>query len=175
MKRTEPPSNVFRALADPTRREILQMLRKGALNSGEIADCFEATWPTISRHLAVLHAAGLVGSVRHKQEIRYELNTSVVQDLARHLIDSSCRFPTPSPSHRSRSVAAHARRRLDMPDTPLLRGLIVVLAAYAAGAAWYWLTIGLPPATGSPDSRWWPHRVPAAHDGGGRAVVVPHV
>jgi DNA-binding transcriptional ArsR family regulator len=62
------------------------MLRRGALNSGEIADRFAATWPTISRHLAVLHAAGLVRSVRHKQEIRYELNTSVLQDLAQHLI-----------------------------------------------------------------------------------------
>ena len=85
-KRAEPSPNVFRALADPTRREILHLLRAGALNSGEIADRFEATWPTISRHLAVLHAAGLVRSVRHKQEIRYELNTSVVQDLAQHLI-----------------------------------------------------------------------------------------
>jgi ArsR family transcriptional regulator len=62
------------------------MLRKGALNSGEIAERFEASWPTISRHLAVLHDAGLVRSVRHKQEIRYELNTSVLQDLAQHLI-----------------------------------------------------------------------------------------
>src|SRR5688500_15387316 len=82
LKRSEPSPDVFRALADPTRRAILQMLRKGALNSGEIADRFDASWPTISRHLAVLHAAGLVVSVRHKQEIRYELNTSVVQELA---------------------------------------------------------------------------------------------
>ena len=97
MKRTEPSPNVFRALADPTRREILQMLRKGALNSGEIADRFAATWPTISRHLAVLHAAGLVRSVRHKQEIRYELNTSVVQDLAHHLIELVAAIPHPEP------------------------------------------------------------------------------
>jgi len=87
MKRSQPAPNVFRAMADPTRREILQLLRKGALNSGEIADRFDATWPTISRHLAVLHDAGLVRSVRNKQEIRYELNTSVVHDLAQHLID----------------------------------------------------------------------------------------
>jgi DNA-binding transcriptional ArsR family regulator len=97
VKRSEPSPNVFRALADPTRREILQMLRKGALNSGEIADRFEATWPTISRHLAVLHAAGLVRSVRHKQEIRYELNTSVVQDLAHHLIELVAAIPHPEP------------------------------------------------------------------------------
>lgn len=92
-KRSEPSPNVFRALADPTRREILQLLRTGALNSGEIADRFDATWPTISRHLAVLHAAGLVRSVRHRQEVRYELNTSVVQDLARHLVELVASIP----------------------------------------------------------------------------------
>jgi DNA-binding transcriptional ArsR family regulator len=93
VKRSEPSPNVFRALADPTRRDILQMLRNGALNSGEIAERFDATWPTISRHLAVLHAASLVRSVRHKQEIRYELNTSVVQDLAHHLIELVASIP----------------------------------------------------------------------------------
>ena len=97
MKRSAPSPNVFRALADPTRREILQMLRKGTLNSGEIAEAFDATWPTISRHLAVLHAAGLVVSVRHKQEIRYELNTSVLQDLAQHLIELGASIPHPRP------------------------------------------------------------------------------
>lgn len=55
------------------------MLRNGPLNSGEIADRFDATWPTISRHLAVLREARLVLSVRHKQEVRYELNMSVLQ------------------------------------------------------------------------------------------------
>lgn len=104
-KRSEPSPNVFRALADPTRREILQMLRKGALNSGEIADRFEATWPTISRHLAVLHAAGLVISVRHKQEIRYELNTSVLQDLTQHLIELIGSIPL------AQSKPQKARRR----------------------------------------------------------------
>lgn len=93
MKPSTPAPNVFRALADPTRRAILQMLRSGALNSGEIADAFDASWPTISRHLAVLHAAGLVVSLRQKQEIRYELNTSVLQDLARHLIELSASLP----------------------------------------------------------------------------------
>ena len=98
MKRSEPSPNVFRALADPTRREILQMLRKGALNSGEIADRFDATWPTISRHLAVLRDAGLVLSVRQKQEIRYELNTSVLQDLVQHVMDLVASAPAPEVS-----------------------------------------------------------------------------
>ena len=108
VKRSDPAPNVFRALADPTRREILQMLRKGTLNSGEIADGFQASWPTISRHLAVLHAAGLVRSVRHKQEIRYELNTSVVQDLAHHLIDLVASIPHAGPAPR-RSRGGRAR------------------------------------------------------------------
>ena len=107
MKRTEPPPNVFRALADPTRREILQLLRGGALNSGEIADRFDATWPTISRHLAVLHAAELVRSVRHRQEIRYELNTSVLQDVAQHLIELVASIPhAPSRRHKARRARA---------------------------------------------------------------------
>jgi DNA-binding transcriptional ArsR family regulator len=77
----------FRALADETRRAILRALRDGPLTSGEIADRFDSSWPTISRHLAVLRDAGLVTAERHGQEIRYELNTSVFQDLAQHLLE----------------------------------------------------------------------------------------
>jgi DNA-binding transcriptional ArsR family regulator len=55
-----PPNAVFRALADETRRQILDLLRAGPRTSGEIADQFLSTWPTISRHLAVLRAGGLV-------------------------------------------------------------------------------------------------------------------
>ena len=110
VKRAEPSPNVFRALADPTRREILQMLRKGTLNSGEIADRFDATWPTISRHLAVLHGAGLVRSVRHRQEVRYELNTSVLQDLAQHLIELVASIPhAESRPHKAGRARARAQ------------------------------------------------------------------
>jgi ArsR family transcriptional regulator len=77
----------FRALADETRRTILRLLRDGPLTSGEIADRFDSSWPTISRHLAVLRDAGLVLPERHGQEIRYELNASVFQDLIQHLIE----------------------------------------------------------------------------------------
>ena len=80
-------NHAFRALADETRRTILRLLRDGPLTSGEIADRFDSTWPTISRHLAVLRDAGLVTTERRGQEIRYELNTSVFQDLIQHLID----------------------------------------------------------------------------------------
>ena len=80
-------NRVFRALADETRRGILRLLRDGPLASGEIADQFHSSWPTISRHLTVLRDAGLVATERDGQEIRYELNTSVFQDVIQHLIE----------------------------------------------------------------------------------------
>jgi ArsR family transcriptional regulator, arsenate/arsenite/antimonite-responsive transcriptional repressor len=77
----------FRALADQTRREILRLLRPAPLSSGEIAAHFATSWPTISRHLAVLRSAGLVTTQRQGQEIIYELNTSVFEDVIQHLMD----------------------------------------------------------------------------------------
>ena len=77
----------FRALADETRREILRLLRDGPRTSGEVAEHFSSSWPTISRHLAVLRDAELVLTERRGQEIYYELNTSVFQDLVQHLLD----------------------------------------------------------------------------------------
>jgi DNA-binding transcriptional ArsR family regulator len=82
-----PTNATFRALADPTRREILKMLRGGPKTSGEIAARFRSSWPTISRHLAVLREPGLVAAERRGQEIYYELNTSVFQDLVQHLLE----------------------------------------------------------------------------------------
>jgi len=81
-----PDPDVFRALADDTRRGILELLRSGPKTSGEIADRFQSSWPTISRHLALLRAAGLVVTERQGQEIYYELNTSVFEDLVQHLM-----------------------------------------------------------------------------------------
>jgi DNA-binding transcriptional ArsR family regulator len=81
-----PPNAVFQALADETRRQILDFLRGGPRTSGEIADQFQSSWPTISRHLAVLRAGGLVVTERQGQAIYYELNTSVFQDLIQHLV-----------------------------------------------------------------------------------------
>ena len=82
-----PPNGAFRALADETRREILSLLRGGPRTSGEIASKFDSSWPTISRHLGVLREAGLIIAERKGQEIYYELNTSVFQDLVHHLMD----------------------------------------------------------------------------------------
>ncbi len=82
-----PTNAAFRALADQTRRDILKLLRSGPRTSGEIASNFASTWPTISRHLALLRHASLVTTERRGQEIYYELNTSVFQDLVQHLIE----------------------------------------------------------------------------------------
>lgn len=78
---------VFRALADPTRREIVKILRAGPLTSGEIAERFPSAWPTISRHLAVLREADLIASERDGNSIRYELNATVLQELVEHIFD----------------------------------------------------------------------------------------
>ena len=81
------PNAVFRALADPTRREIVKLLRRKALSSGEIAEHFPTAWATISRHLGVLRDAGLITAERNGNSIRYELNATVLQELVEHLID----------------------------------------------------------------------------------------
>ena len=77
----------FKALSDPTRREILKLLRNGPRNSGEIAEKFPSAWATISRHLAVLRDAGLILSERNGQQIIYELNTTVFEDVVNHLLE----------------------------------------------------------------------------------------
>lgn len=77
----------FKALSDPTRREILKLLRNGPRTSGEIAEKFPSAWATISRHLAVLRDAGLILSERNGQQIVYELNTTVFDDVVNHLLE----------------------------------------------------------------------------------------
>jgi DNA-binding transcriptional ArsR family regulator len=81
------PDAVFKALADPTRREILRLLRNGSKSSGELAEHFPSAWATISRHLAVLREAELVTTERDRSNIVYELNTTVFQDALEHLLD----------------------------------------------------------------------------------------
>lgn len=71
----------FKALADPTRRHILELLRTKDLTAGEIAEHFDMTKPSLSHHLNTLKTAGLVDAERDGQNIIYSLNTSVLQDL----------------------------------------------------------------------------------------------
>jgi DNA-binding transcriptional ArsR family regulator len=78
---------VFKALADRTRREILRLLRGGERTAGELAEHFDMTKPTVSHHFARLKDAGLITSRREGQNIIYSLNTTVVQDLAAIICD----------------------------------------------------------------------------------------
>ena len=71
----------LRALADPIRREILNLLRGGRLSAGDITDHFPVTAASISRHLSVLKEADLIRDTREGKYIIYELNTSVLEDV----------------------------------------------------------------------------------------------
>lgn len=73
-------NNVFKALSDPTRREILRLLRRGELTAGELAEHFDMTKPSMSHHFAVLKEAELIRSRREGKQIYYTLDTTVVQD-----------------------------------------------------------------------------------------------
>jgi DNA-binding transcriptional ArsR family regulator len=95
-------NGAFRALADPTRRRIVRLLRERRRTSGEIADAFSSSWPTISRHLAVLRAAGLIVAERKGQFIEYGVNTTVLQEVIELLLDSV-------PDRRSRWRSGIAR------------------------------------------------------------------
>ena len=74
-------NTLFKALNDPTRREILIILRGKDLSAGQIADHFNMTKPSISHHLDLLRQAGLVISEKKGQFIYYSLNTSVVDEI----------------------------------------------------------------------------------------------
>ena len=71
----------LKALADPTRREILNLLKKGKLSAGEITDHFQITGAAISRHLSVLKEADLIQDTREGKYIFYELNASVLEEI----------------------------------------------------------------------------------------------
>ncbi|MBR1866787.1 MAG: winged helix-turn-helix transcriptional regulator [Lachnospiraceae bacterium] len=80
-------AETFKALADPARRDILTMLKEGAMSAGEIGSHFDMTGATISYHLNVLKKAELVFEKREKNFIFYELNTSVVEEVMLWLSD----------------------------------------------------------------------------------------
>jgi ArsR family transcriptional regulator len=80
-------NEVFKALADPTRRKILDLLKEKDLTAGEIADQFEMSKPSISSHLKILKSAGLVLDEKKGQFIIYSLNSTVLQDVIKWLLD----------------------------------------------------------------------------------------
>ncbi len=77
----------LKALADPTRRQIIQLLKSGRLSAGDIGEHFNITAAAISRHLSVLKEAGLIRDTREGKYIFYEVNLSVLEELLSWLID----------------------------------------------------------------------------------------
>jgi len=73
--------NTFKALSDPTRREILNLLKNGSMTAGEIGSHFSMTGATISHHLSVLREAGLIYDEKVGKYIYYELNMSVIDEI----------------------------------------------------------------------------------------------
>src|SRR6266851_4360343 len=74
-------NEAFKALADPTRREILRLLRSGEKTAGELAGRFDMAKPSVSHHFSVLKQADLITSRREGQQIFYALNTTVMEDV----------------------------------------------------------------------------------------------
>lgn len=79
--------NTLKALADPIRREILNLLKNGKLSAGEIAEHFDVTGASISRHLSVLKEADLIRDTREGKFIIYELNASVLEEIMLWITD----------------------------------------------------------------------------------------
>lgn len=79
-------NNFFKALNDPIRRDILEMLKKGDLTAGEIAEQFSISKPSISHHLDLLKQASLVTAVKEGQFIYYSLNTTVIDEMLKWFV-----------------------------------------------------------------------------------------
>tara|TARA_R110002073_G_scaffold87436_2_gene207623 strand:+ start:5728 stop:6045 length:318 start_codon:yes stop_codon:yes gene_type:complete len=73
-------NNAFKALSDPTRRRVLELLKQGPLSAGELADQFKVSKSTMSAHFAILREAGLVVSEKHGKSVVYQLQISVLED-----------------------------------------------------------------------------------------------
>jgi ArsR family transcriptional regulator len=101
----------FKALSDPTRREILGLLRHGEKTAGELAARFDMTKPSMSHHFSVLKDADLITSRREGQQIWYGLNTTVVQDLLAWGLDLI------GVSHESKAAQA-GESLLECPENP---------------------------------------------------------
>ncbi|MCI6665465.1 MAG: autorepressor SdpR family transcription factor [Lachnospiraceae bacterium] len=74
-------NDTMKALSDPTRREILDLLKKGSMTAGEIGENFDMTGATISHHLSQLKKSGLITESREKNFIHYSLNASVLEEV----------------------------------------------------------------------------------------------
>jgi DNA-binding transcriptional ArsR family regulator len=94
-------NKVFKALADPTRRKILHLLRAGELSAGELAEHCDMSKPSVSHHFNVLKEAELIASRREGQNIYYSLDTTAVEDLLTLLMDLFSRDASSSKETKS--------------------------------------------------------------------------
>lgn len=99
---------VFLALADPTRRRILQLLSAREMAAGAIAQQFEVSWPTVSRHLSVLKGAGLILSRRSSRQVLYRLDQEVMANVTEELGSIGS---TPEPAPATESLAGDATKQ----------------------------------------------------------------
>lgn len=79
-------NDVYKALSDPTRRKIMQLLREQDMTAGDIGEHFDISAPALSRHFAVLKSAGLIISEKSANYIVYQLNVSVLEDALMSLL-----------------------------------------------------------------------------------------
>ena len=102
---------VFKALSDPTRRRVLQLLRKGPMSAGELSDHFEVSKPTMSAHFSVLLQADLVQARKTGRVILYRLKLSVLEDALLGFVQTDGWRPRAAsrPTQRARALP-HARR-----------------------------------------------------------------
>jgi DNA-binding transcriptional ArsR family regulator len=101
-------SAVFKALGHPARRQIVAMLQKRPMTSGEIAAAFDMAWPSVTGHLAALKEADLVETEREGNSIRYRLNISAVEEAVGYLLAIT-------------QKAKAARKKREVPSRPSLR------------------------------------------------------
>lgn len=74
-------SETLKAISDPVRREIIEMLKKGKMTAGDITSSFDLTGATVSYHLSALKKAGLIAETKYKKYIYYQLNISVFEEV----------------------------------------------------------------------------------------------
>jgi DNA-binding transcriptional ArsR family regulator len=79
-------NDIFKAMDDPTRREILKMLRVQDMTAGDIAAEFDMTAPSISHHLDKLKRAGMVTTIKQGQYVLYSINTTIIDDLLQYIL-----------------------------------------------------------------------------------------
>jgi len=104
-------NKVFKALADPTRRRVLELLREGSLSAGELAEPFPVARSTMSAHFSVLQEADLIEAEKDGRVIRYRLKTSILEDVLLGFADALGIATTRKKTRRSKPTRGSLRGR----------------------------------------------------------------